>query len=106
MPFPPRSGLPEFTPRYASTGRRGAGFLGCSWPNAKGAADNVTSALAAKTSSKLILISLAHQVSRISFDADVLSDLVLGIEIGDSFDDPRFRIRPRIFNRELDFQMA
>src|ERR1700730_12786366 len=48
----------------------------------------------------------ANHVWRISVDADVLSDLVRGIEIGDSLDDPALRIGPWILNRKFDFQVA
>src|SRR6476660_8816105 len=50
--------------------------------------------------------SFTNHVWRISVDTDVLSDLVLRVEIGDSLDDPGLRISPGILDGELDFQVA
>src|SRR5262245_51283357 len=50
--------------------------------------------------------SLANQVRRIPVDTDVLSYLVLGVEIGDSLYDPGLRVGRWILNRKFDFQVA
>src|SRR5215470_6492966 len=51
-------------------------------------------------------LSFANQMWRISVDTDVLSDLILRVEIGDSLDDPGLRVGPGILDREFDFQVA
>lgn len=50
-------------------------------------------------------LSLAYHVDDISLTLGtyVLADLVVWIQVSDSLDNPRFRVCPRIFNRELNF---